>query len=106
MSKIELFRQSKAPVNLESYEAYQSDWVKYYDAVMSKYALDMEKIHKMLDYGELKLNKKHNKKVEIDFPSTPEAIDELCTQYGVPVMFAQRTDGKGLILLLMDDFGG
>lgn len=105
MSKIELFRQSKAPVDLEAYAGFQSDWVKFFDAVMAKHGQDMERTHKLLEKGELRLNKKHNKKVEIDFPANETELNDLCEKYKTPIMFAQRADGSGLVAIIMDDFG-
>jgi hypothetical protein len=101
--KIELFRQSKAPVDLEAYAGYQADWVKFFDAVMNKHSQDMERVHKLLEKGELRLNKKHNKKVEIEFPKHELELYDLCEKYKVPIMFAQRADGKGLVAILMDE---
>ena len=103
--KIELFRESKAPVDIDAYSNYQSDWVKFFDSVQAKYGTNMEKMHKLLEYGENKKNKKHNKKVEIDFPNTATELEALCDKYKVPIMFAQRVDGKGLVGVLMDNYG-
>lgn len=106
MSQIELFRQSKAPVKLENYQLYQEAWVKYFDAVMSKHGQDMERVHKLLEKGELRLNRKYNGKVLVDYPATEEQLNALCEEYKVPIMFAQRADGKGIVAVLMDDYGG
>ena len=103
MSKIELFRSSKAPVKLENYALYTADWVKFYDAVLAKYGQDMEKVHVLLEKGEKRLNRKYNGKVEIDYPADEAALNALCEEYKVPIMFAQRVDGKGLVAVIMDD---
>jgi hypothetical protein len=103
MAKVQLFRQSKNPVNLEDYKAYQEDWVKYFDSVQAKYSLDMEKTHKMLEYGEKKLIKKYNKTVLIELPKTNKKIKELCQQFGAPIMFAERQDGAGIVAIIMDE---
>lgn len=109
--KIELFRESKAPVEIENYEKYQADWVRFYDAVEAKYIKDpqkkdYDKAQALLNYGELRLTKKYNGKVEIDFPETVEALDELCERFRVPIMFAQKADGSGLVAIVMDSYGG
>lgn len=106
MSQIELFRESKAPVNLENYKLYQEDWVKFFDAVMAKHGQDMEKVHKLLEKGEARLNRKYKGKVLVDYPATPEALNALCEEYRVPIMFAQRSDGTGIVAVLMDNYGG
>ncbi len=108
--KVELFRESKAPVEFENYEKYQADWVKFYDAVEAKYIKDpqkkdYDKAKALLDYGESKLTKKYNNKVEIDFPMSADDLDELCEKYKVPIMFAQKADGSGLVGIIMDDYG-
>jgi hypothetical protein len=105
VSQIELFRQSKSPVKLENYQLYQEAWVKFFDAVMAKHGQDMEKIHKLLEKGEARLNRKYNGKVLIDYPATEEQLNALCDEYKVPIMFAQRADGKGIVGVLMDDYG-
>jgi hypothetical protein len=105
-SKIELIRESKAPVKLENYKLYQDDWIKFFDAVMAKYALDMEKIHVVLERGEKRLNRKYSGKVEIEFPLSEESLTALCEEYKVPIMFAQRMDGKGLVAVIMDNYVG
>jgi hypothetical protein len=100
---VELFRQSKSPVKLESYKGYQEDWIKFYDAVMTKYALNMEKVHNLLEKGEKRLIKKWNKKVEIPYPKTSAEITALLEEYMVPIMFAQKADGSGIVAVIMDE---
>jgi hypothetical protein len=101
---VELFRQSKAPVKLENYKRYQEDWVKFYDAVMAKYALDMEKVHNLLEKGEKRLIKKWNKKVEIPYPKTVSEMNELLEEYMVPIMFAQTADKSRIVGVIMDEY--
>lgn len=103
MDKVELFRASKAPVDLTAYAGYQDEWVKFYDAVMRKHAQDMEKVHTLLEKGEKRLNRKYNKKVEIEWPSSLNEVNELCEKYGAPIMFAQRADRNGVVAVIMDE---
>jgi hypothetical protein len=100
---VELFRQSRAPVKLESYKGYQEDWVKFYDAVMAKYALNMEKVHNLLEKGEKRLIKKWNKKVEIKYPENSYEMTALLEEYMVPIMFAQKADKSGIVAVIMDE---
>ena len=103
MDKVELFRASKAPVDLEAYAGYQDEWVKFYDAVLAKYGQDMEHVHILLEKGEKRLNRKYNKKVLIDWPQSTSEVMELCDKYKCPVMFAQRADGNGIVAVIMDE---
>lgn len=102
MSKIKLFRQSGTPVELESLKAYESEWKVYYDKAAERAGLDMLLLNRFLSFGERQLIKKHGSEVEIELPKTAKAWNELCNKYACPIMAAQRQDGRGLLLVIMD----
>lgn len=105
MSKIELFRQSKGPIELENYVKYQAEWVAFYDKVMTKYGTNiehMERIERILNKKESYLIKKYNSSVHIALPKSKKAFQALCKKFGSPIMLAERTDGKGIVAIIMD----
>jgi len=105
MSKIELFRQSKGPIELENYVKYQAEWVAFYDKVMAKYGTNfenMERVEHILSRKETYLIKKYNHPVHIEMPKSKKAFQALCKKYGSPIMIAERMDGKGIVAIIMD----
>lgn len=105
--KVKLFRQSGEPVEPSAQEAYRADWANYYDKAQSRAKLDMLKLQRMLSYGERQLIKKHGSQVELEMPKSAKAWDKLISSYGdTPIMTARTTDGKSVVLILMDQLQG
>jgi hypothetical protein len=104
--KIELFRQSKGPIEIEDYKKYQAEWTSFYDKVLAKFGTNvehMERVEQLLNRRETRLIKKYNSPVIIDVPKSEKAIKALCAKYGSPIMMAERTDGKGIVAIIMDE---
>ena len=105
MAKVELFRQSKGPIELKNFELYQAEWVQFYDKVIAKYGTNVEfmpVVEKLLNRKELRLIKKYNSPVFVEIPKSKKALQNICKLYGSPIMFAERTDGKGVVGIIMD----
>jgi hypothetical protein len=105
--KLKLFRQSGEPVDLEAREAFKADFKAVYDKAAERAGLDMLKLSRMLSFCERQLVKKHNGQVEHDIPKSQKAWAALIAKYeDTPIMLARTTDGKSVVMILMDTLQG
>jgi hypothetical protein len=118
--KLKLYRQSGAPVALESRAAFEAEWKVLYDKAEAKvetlFAKTTGKLTKvpkmimmqrMLRFVERQLVKKHNVEVLVDVPQTEADWEALIKAYeDTPVMIARTQDGTGVVAVLMDTLQG
>lgn len=103
--KLEVYRQSGQPVSGDAQALYKTEWQAFYDKAAARAGLNMLSLQRFLRYGERQLTLKHNVKVEVDIPKSAKAWMALLATYeDTPLMMAKTTDGKKLVLIIMDVF--
>jgi site-specific recombinase XerD len=121
--KIELYRESGVPVNLEDREKYDTEFKLVFDKVEEKVNKLFEKtasnpknrlfkvpkmimFQRFMNYAERQLAKKHNKLITIDLPKTQKGFVELLNKYeNVPIMIALEKKGEKVVGILLDRYG-
>jgi hypothetical protein len=115
--KLQLYRQSGGIIDVSIQEKYDEAFKAFYDKADLRareihnnniysdgYALLMQRF---LRFGERQLFKAFNQDVEIELPKTAKAWEKLIEKYqDTPIMLARTTDGKKLVLVIMDSLGG
>ncbi|MEZ0209251.1 MAG: hypothetical protein ACAH17_03700 [Candidatus Paceibacterota bacterium] len=101
--KLRTFRMSGDPVALENREKFQEEFKIVYDKCAERAGLDMLRLNRLVRYCERQLVKKWNAEVLTELPKTAKAWEKVIAQYeDTPLMLARTKDGKGLVLILMD----
>jgi hypothetical protein len=115
--KLQLYRQSGGIIDVSIQEKYDEAFKAFYDKADFRareihnnniysdgYAILMQRF---LRYGERQLFKAFNQDVEVELPKTAKAWTDLIAKYqDTPIMLARTTDGKKLVLVIMDSLGG
>jgi hypothetical protein len=101
--KLNLYRQSGQPVNLEDRENYDREFKITYDKCAERAGLDMLKLNRMISFCERQLVKKWNKTVLIEVPKSKKGFKKLLAKYeDVPIMIAITANRENVIAVLMD----
>lgn len=122
MKKLTLFRESGSPVDPTLQEAYQEEYRTFYDKCEAKADKIFQKntgvlnrrlvpkmiiLQRLLQYGERSLMRKYSGSNEVELPKSAKGWSELLARYhDTPIMIAKRSDGKGIVLVLMDAYQG
>ncbi len=117
--KLLVLRQSGKPTKPESIAAYNAEWPLLYDKIEAR----VKEIHadrnnrlfmfpahvitqKMCNFIERQLFKKHAVDEYVELPKTAKAWEKLSKHYDGPILVAQKQDGSGLVLIVMDMLSG
>ncbi len=116
MSKLKIYRKSGNIVDSAAALAFRAEWGPLFDKIQAR----IEMIHadrtnrlwklpshvlsyRFCSFIERQLYKKHSTVVEVSLPKSARAWNDLITSYdNNPVMLAQRADGKGLVMVIID----
>ena len=115
MSKLLIVRQSGRPVSEEAQQKYDAEFRIMYDACEERAKLiaakpnsrikatTMAVLQRLLRYAERQLFKRHATNIYVSLPRSEKAWTALIAGYeDVPIMVARRTNGKGVVMVLMD----
>lgn len=117
---IKIFRESGVPIKPEEAEKYRIAFGLMYDRCEEKATKAFEKnfgtLHKrsvprmtilqrLIRYGERLLVRNHNFSIEVEFPKSSKAWTKMLEEYQAPIAVAQKADGTGNVLMIMDERG-
>jgi len=99
--KIEVFRQSNLPVNMDNLKAYKDEWRRRFDEIVEANP-DMKIVNELSDALEIELLTKYKQNDHWDWVDSQRNWKKLTKEYG-PIAVCHAESGK-LIYLILDRF--